>query len=153
MFTWWVYKYLYQLDCIPILLLIYILIESNFLIQEWTFTPPDPEKLPSIPSSVSIVTYRYMYWHIRHMSHWYKLEYTPFFTHLNLLHIHVSCTSTHWNINLYIGTYCILVHTETYMYMYYMCHKLVYLKSNFYVSHCNNTLFIHLYVYHIFIHR
>lgn len=114
------YNYFYLLDCISILLLIYILIESNFLIQEWTFTPPDPEKLPSIPSSVSIVTYRYMYWHIQHMSHWYKLEYTPFFTHLNLFHIHVSCTSTHWNINLYIGTYCILVHTETYMYMYYM---------------------------------
>lgn len=121
---------------------IYILNVSNFLIQEWTFTPPDPEKLPSIPSSVSTVTYQYMYWHILHMSHWYILEYTPFITHWNIL----AYTLEHYM--MYFGTYPILVHTE--MYMYSMCHKLVYWKSKLYVSHCNNTL--HIYMYIIFLY-
>lgn len=65
------------------------------------------------------------------------------------------CRSIYWNIigMWYIGIYCILVYIEIYMYMYYMCYKFVYLKSNFYVLYCNNILFIYLYVYYIFIYR
>lgn len=104
---------------------------SNFLIQEWTFTPPDPEKLPSIPSSVSIVTYRYMYWHILHLSHSdiYVYRNLPFITHWHILHLSHSGTCIYRNILhlLQNGTYSIchsLVYTGIYSIYYTLEHTL-----------------------------
>lgn len=152
MFTWWVYNYLYQLDCISILLLIYILIESNFLIQEWTFTPPDPEKLPSIPSSVSIVTYQYMYWHILHLFHccinW------------NILHLLHTRTYSKCHAEVHTGTLLVCGTLEHTVYWFIQKHTCTCITcvTNLYtwraisMYHTAITLCLYIYMFIIFLY-